>query len=439
MHPGHRGGGHHLGAGQVALRLARSHPPLEVPVGGGDPHLAGGEEPHPEPDARPAPRRERPGSRVHDRLPHPAPLRLLLHPLARRGHVELDPLGHALAVQDLRRGLEVLEPGVHAGDEVRLVDRHLPARHLRQRGHDLDGVGAGDVGGELGEVQADAPGVGSVGVRRGGRLRPGTEVVFPEPLDAFLRRPVENRFHIGDGPLVHREPAHQGPPLGGHVGDGEAGVHGERGRPGAGELHRRVQHLAPVVEPAQRHDHVLPGHPGSEGAAQHHLHGGGDLPPEDAGGPDGGGVGTHHRSAHRAQAPVHVGVRIRGHHERPRNRVALLHHDLVADAASRWMELDPVLAGEGLYGPVLVEVRLGAVLDVVVQREDDLPGLVDARDAETLELRHHRRAVVVGHDVARPYGDEIPGPDGPRRRAVGQVALGDFLDHGLTHGEPPIP
>jgi hypothetical protein len=104
----------------------------------------------------------------------------------------------------------------------------------------------------------------------------------------------------------------------------------------------------------------------------------------------------------------------------------------MADARSRGVEVHPLLRRECLDVPILPEVCLRGVLDVVVQREDGLLAVADGGRADGEELLHHRRGVVMGHHVARPEGHHIADPE----RAIGpldQMCLGDPLDGGLTH------
>ena len=236
----------------------------------------------------------------------------------------------------------------------------------------------------------------------------------------------------GERDLVHREPADEGAPLGRHVGDRHAGVHRERGDAVAGELERGVEHLLVVVEAAQGDDHVLAGDAGTQPAAQHHLDGARDRPPERPRGPDRGGVGAHDRRADRAEGAVHVRVRVGGDHERTGDDVPLLAHDLVPDPGAGGVEIDPVRPGERLDPAVLAEVLLGGVLDVVVEGEHRLGGVGDARRADPRELRHHRRGVVVRHHVVGADREEVPGRE-RAARALRHVRLRDLLDNGLSH------
>ena len=126
-------------------------------------------------------------------------------------------------------------------------------RHLRQVEHDLGrvvGVGiglrrCGDPARDhrLGEAVGDAPG----GERRGSLAQ-------------------EER-----GRVVEREPADECAPLGGHVGDRHPLRDRQAGDAGAVKLDRRVEHLARVVEAAQREDDVLADHAAGERALEDHL------------------------------------------------------------------------------------------------------------------------------------------------------------------------
>ncbi len=126
-----------------------------------------------------------------------------------------------------------------------------------------------------------------------------------------------------------------------------------------------------------------------------------NLPPEFARGPDSGGVGANDRSADRAQSAVHIGVRIGGDDERAGHDIAALDHDLVSDARAGGIEIDAMLFGEGFDRAVFLLVGFVLILDVVIEREDELLGIVDFLRADALELAHHRRGVVVGHDMMR--------------------------------------
>ncbi len=91
-----------------------------------------------------------------------------------------------------------------------------------------------------------------------------------------------------------------------------------------------------------------------------------------------------------------------------------------------------MIFGEALDGPVLLQVRIFLVLDVVIERKDQLLGILDLLRADALELAHHRRGIVMRHHAVRADGNKIPGPQRPLR-PLGQVRLRDFFNDGLTH------
>ena len=96
------------------------------------------------------------------------------------------------------------------------------------------------------------------------------------------------------------------------------------------------------------------------------------------------------------------------------------------------IEVDALLAREGLHAAILRQIRLVCVLDVVIGGYDGLCGIVHPRCADGLELLHHRRGVVVGHHVERADGEEVACSQGPAR-PFGHVGLRDLLDDGLAH------
>ena len=128
------------------------------------------------------------------------------------------------------------------------------------------------------------------------------------------------------------------------------------------------------------------------------------------------------------------------HDHRAREHEALLAQDLVGDSTAGRVELDAVLTREVLDTPVLAEILLALVLDVVVHREDRLARVADARGADRTELRHHGRRVVVCHHVHRAHGEEVAGADElrpPVDREIDGVGLRDLLDEILSQGSVP--
>ena len=198
------------------------------------------------------------------------------------------------------------------------------------------------------------------------------------------------------------------------------------------KLDGRVQHFTLVVQAAQGDDDVLPRGSLLQPAFQDDLHRAWDLPPEFAGGPDSGGVRSNDGRAKRSQRSVHVGMRVRPHDQGPGNDESVRHHDLVPDSRAGGIEPDSVCRGELADARVLVEIRVGPVLNVMVQHEHGLVGVRHGRCADGSELLHDRCGVVVRQHMARPDGHDISSSEGPGR-PLHQVALSDPFDHCLAH------
>jgi len=293
------------------------------------------------------------------------------------------------------------------------------------------------MGRDRAQVELDHAGVGGVGVGCGRVLGPARQVRLGDAVaQAGGDQPVGAGAQPGQGQAVAGEPSHQRAPLGGHVADAHARFDRQRGHARPAELDRGVQGLALVVQAAEGDDDVLARDSGAQFSGQLDAHRPRDLPPGAAGGPQGGGVGAHHRGADRAQRAVDVRVAVAGHHEAARLDEAVLEHQLVADAGAGGMEDHALVGGELLDLRVLGQVRLARVLDVVVQGEDRLPRIVHPARAELLELQQHRRGVVVGHDVVGDQGDEVSGVQFGARGQIHGVGLGDLFDDGLGHDAP---
>ena len=70
----------------------------------------------------------------------------------------------------------------------------------------------------------------------------------------------------------------------------------------------------------------------------------------------------------------------------------------------------------------------------MIESKDELFGIVNLFRANALKFLHHRRRVVVRHDVVRANGDEVPSAQRPFR-SFGEMRLRDFFNDGLAHGE----
>src|SRR5581483_4857682 len=131
-------------------------------------------------------------------------------------------------------------------------------------------------------------------------------------------------------------------------------------------------------------------------------------------------------------------MRIGGNDERSRHDISALHHDLVSDAGARRIEVDALLFCERFNRAIFLLVGLVLVLNVVVEGEYQLFGIVNLFCANAFELTHHRGGVVVRHDSMRTNGNEVSGP----QRAIwslSEMALRDFFSYGLRHVTPGLP
>ncbi len=105
----------------------------------------------------------------------------------------------------------------------------------------------------------------------------------------------------------------------------------------------------------------------------------------------------------------------------------------MADSRTGWIVVDAVFPRERLDARVFREVRFRLVLNVVVDGEHRLPGVVNRAGADGQELGNDGAGVVVRHHVLGPDGDVVPRM---HRFSLGQpdrVTVGDLLDHRLSH------
>jgi hypothetical protein len=89
--------------------------------------------------------------------------------------------------------------------------------------------------------------------------------------------------------------------------------------------------------------------------------------------------------------------------------------------------------GELFNAPVLGQVLLAGVLNIVVEGEDGLRRVGHPLGANGLELGHHGAGVVVGHDVERPHRDHVAGPNLVTGRESFCVCLHYFFGDCLRH------
>ena len=163
---------------------------------------------------------------------------------------------------------------------------------------------------DLAEVENDLCSVYAIWIRPQRILLPVINVFIGEALDSHRCQSLLHSSEIRNRDLVDRKPAHQRPPLCGHIRDRKPRIHGKARHAGPGELDSSVQDFIVVVEPTQGDDHVLAGCTLREFAIQNYLNRARDLPPELASCPNGCGIGSHDRRAHRTQRAIHIRMRI---------------------------------------------------------------------------------------------------------------------------------
>src|SRR5205814_9070732 len=99
-----------------------------------DPDLAHLEQTATQADARPAPGRERNGARAYPGLPITSGLRPSLDFGARRGEIKFYTVGNvaALGAHHFGRVMQILEAGIDAREQIRLLNGHMLPLHFRQ-------------------------------------------------------------------------------------------------------------------------------------------------------------------------------------------------------------------------------------------------------------------------------------------------------------------
>ena len=98
-----------------------------------------------------------------------------------------------------------------------------------------------------------------------------------------------------------------------------------------------------------------------------------------------------------------------------------------------WIEVDSLAGGEGFDRAIFRSVGFVMVLNIVIEREDRLLGVVDCLRADGFELAHHRRGIVVGHGHERGRMETKSPVRRGRLRSLGKVSLCDLFDNCLGH------
>ncbi len=193
-----------------------------------------------------------------------------------------------------------------------------------------------------------------------------------------------------DRDFIYRKPTYQRSPLGAHVRDGKSCVHRQTGHSRSRELNCSVECFVVVEEPAKGDNHVFAAHTAAQFAFQHNLDRPRNLPPKFAGSPHHSSVGAHDRRPNRAERPIHIRVRVGGDDEGSGHNIAALHHNLVSDARACGIEVYLMFFGKGLNRSIFLQVGLVLILDVVIEREHELPGIENLLRTNRFELAHHR-------------------------------------------------
>ena len=198
-----------------------------------------------------------------------------------------------------------------------------------------------------------------------------------------------------------------------------------------------VEDFVVVEQAAEGDDDVLADDARLELALENDLRYRRDLPPCNSGCPDTRGIRPHDRSSQAANATVHVRVAVRGNSQSPWPCVALFHHDLMSDARPCRVEICSMKLRETFDGAVFVQIQLVPVLDIVIERKDELSGIPDFLRPDGLELLHHGRSIVMRHHAVRPDGNEVPRPQRPVR-PFSQMCLRKLFYNRLPHTSPAL-
>ena len=243
---------------------------------------------------------------------------------------------------------------------------------------------------------------------------------------------VHTAADVLHGLLVHREDTVLAASLDGHVGDGEAVVHGERGNALPGKLQRLIEGAVHADLADQMENHVLAGYHGLELALQGDLNGGGHLEPQKAGGHGGGHVGGSDAGGEGAQSAVGAGVGVGAHDDLAGSAQALFGEQGVLHAHLAYIKEvgDVVLVGK-VAG---FQAQLGGLdvlaRGVVVQDDGDLVLVKDLAEAGLLKLGDgHGGGNVIAQDHIYLGLDELANLHVVQPGVLGQ----DFLRHCHTH------
>jgi hypothetical protein len=115
----------------------------------------------------------------------------------------------------------------------------------------------------------------------------------------------------------------------------------------------------------------------------------------------------------------------------PRPRIALLYHNLMSDSSSSRIEIHALLLGKLLNLPILFQVCLALVLDVVIEGHNDLLGIVDLGGSDGHELQGDWPRVVMCHAVEGRERDIVAGFHDLAVCEAERITLNDFFRESL--------
>ena len=113
--------------------------------------------------------------------------------------------------------------------------------------------------------------------------------------------------------------------------------------------------------------------------------------------------------------------------------MALIYKYLVADAAAGRVEVHTVFLCKCLNISVFLQVACTSVLNIMIQRDNDLLWIVDSRGANGREFLLHRIRIIVRHTSERLKGDIISRLNKFAMGDVNGMPLHYFLGQGLRH------
>ena len=243
---------------------------------------------------------------------------------------------------------------------------------------------------------------------------------------------VHPAVDILHGLFIHGEDPVFAAGLDGHVGDGEAVVHGQGGYALPGELQGLVQSAVHADPADQVEDDVLAADHGLELSLQHHLDGGGDLEPQQAGGHGGGHIRGADAGREGPQRSIGAGVGIGAYNDLAWGAQAFFRQKCVLHTHLAYIkEIGNLMLMSKVPGLETQLCRFDVLAGgIVVQDDGDLVPVKDPGEASLLKLGDgHRGGDVVAQHHIHPGLDELAHLHGIQPGVLGQ----DLLCHCHSH------